>query len=81
MKYSSAIFVCMMAVMVVGVAQAKNFEVAQTTDLLSMITSIVAQAVAAVMTPILQVVDIVQQTIIAPIQNQVASAGLGFAVE
>ncbi len=33
------------------------------------------------MTPILTVVNLVQETIIAPIQNQVASAGLGFAVE
>ncbi len=34
----SAIFVCMMVVMVVGVAQAKNHEVAQFQDLLTMIT-------------------------------------------
>jgi len=80
MKYST-ILACMMVFMVVGVAQAKSHEVAQFQDLLTMITNIVGTVVQAVMTPILQVVQIVQDTIIAPIQNQVASVGLGFAVE
>ena len=80
MKYSP-ILACMMVLMVVGVAQAKTHEVAQLQDLLSLITNIVGTVVQAVMTPILTVVQIVQDTIIAPIQNQVASVGLGFAVE
>ncbi len=80
MKYSP-ILACMMVLMVVGVAQAKTHEVAQLQDLLSLITGIVGTVVQAVMTPILTVVQIVQDAVIAPIQNQVASVGLGFAVE
>ena len=78
---SSTLLVCMMVVLVAGVAQAKNHEVAQFQDLLTIITNVVGSVVSAVMTPILQVVAIIQETIIAPIQNQVTSTGLGFAVE
>ena len=78
---SSTRLVCMMVVLVAGVAQAKNHEVAQFQDLLTIITNVVGSVVSAVMTPILQVVAIIQETIIAPIQNQVTSPGLGFAVE
>ena len=50
-------------------------------SLLAVAGDVAGSVVAAVMTPILQVVAIVEEQIIAPIQNRVTSVGLTLAID
>jgi hypothetical protein len=50
-------------------------------NLLSVVTEVAGSAIAVVMTPILQVAAVIEEKIIAPIQNKVTSAGLTLAID
>ncbi len=75
------------ALVVLAVVQAKPLAVKQGFDFLAFMQSIAAAVgevagtiVAAVVTPILQVVAIVEEKIVAPINNKVTSTALGLAI-
>jgi hypothetical protein len=80
------LFVC--ALVVLAVAQAKPLAVQQGFDIFaffqnigSVVASVAGTAVAAVLSPILQVAAFVEERVVAPIQNRVTSAGLGLALD
>ena len=45
------------------------------------VSEVVGTVVEAVMTPILEVVALVEEKIVAPIQNKITSAGLSLAID
>ena len=80
--------IALCALLVLVVVQAKPLAVKQGFDfaalfqnILNAVSEVAGTVVAAVMTPILAVASIVEEKIVAPIQNKITSAGLGLAVE
>lgn len=85
MKYAQ-LFVC--ALVVLAVVQAKPLAVQQGFDIfalfqsvISAVASVAGTVVAAVMAPVLEVAALVEEKVVAPIQNRITSAGLGLAID
>ena len=85
MKFT-LIAVC--AIISLALVEAKPLSVQQAFDFLSIFTNVLAAVsqvagtvVSAVMTPVLSVVAIVEQRVVAPINNQVTSLGLNVAID
>ncbi len=80
--------IALCALLVLVVVQAKPLAVKQGFDffaffqnVLNAVSEVAGTVVAAGMTPILAVASIVEENIVAPIQNRITSAGLGLAVD
>ena len=80
--------IALCALLVLVVVQAKPLAVKQGFDfmtlfqnILNAVSEVAGTVVAAVMTPILTVVSLVEEKIVAPIQNKITSAGLGLVVD
>lgn len=80
--------IALCALLVLVVVQAKPLAVKQGWDfqsffqnILEAVSEVVGTVVTAVMTPILAVASLVEEKIVAPIQNRITSAGLGLAID